>query len=321
MMFSAPKHIPVLLPEVLKVLAPKDGEVMIDGTFGRGGYSRAILDRAKTYVWAVDRDPEAIQCGQKMEKAYPRYFKILKGRFGQLRKLLFEHGVEQVDGIVLDVGVSSPQIDQPARGFSFRGEGPLDMRMEQEGTTAADVVNTLEEKELADLIYTLGEERFSRRIARKIKEVRTQKPISTTQQLADIVKSVVPRSKDGMDPATRTFQALRIYVNDERGELQRGLEGAEQLLKPGGRLAVVTFHSLEDRCVKNFLRDRSGAFKSVSRHAPPQEFHQMPTFEIITRRAICPTAEECRSNPRSRSAKLRAACRISPSLFRKKGIK
>lgn len=318
MMLSPSEHIPVLLPEVLKILAPKDGEIIIDGTFGRGGYSRAILEQAKTFVWAVDRDPEAVQCGQEMEKKCPRSFKILKGRFGQLRELLSSHGVDQVDGIVFDVGVSSPQIDQPARGFSFRGDGPLDMRMEQEGATAADIVNTLEEKALADLIYTLGEERFSRRIARKIKEVREQKPIMTTQQLAEVVKSVVPRSKDGMDPATRTFQALRIYVNDELGELQRGLEGAEQLLKPGGRLAIVTFHSLEDRCVKNFLRDRSGAFKSVSRHAPPQAFAQIPTFELITRRAICPTEDECQRNPRARSAKLRAARRLSASVFEKK---
>jgi 16S rRNA (cytosine1402-N4)-methyltransferase len=311
---SVPLHIPVLLSEALKALDPRDGDVMIDGTFGRGGYARAILDHAKTCVWAIDRDPEAVRYGHEIEKLYLGRFKILKGRFGQMKELLSAHGVEQADGIVLDLGVSSPQIDDPARGFSFRGEGPLDMRMEQEGPAAADVVNTLEEKALADLIYTLGEERFSRRIARKIGETRAKRPITTTQQLADLVRSVVPRSKDGIDPATRTFQALRLYVNDELGELQRSLEDAEHILKPGGRLVVVSFHSLEDRCVKIFLRDRARTSASISRHVPPREIRQAPTFELITRRAVCPSLEECRSNPRSRSARLRAARRTSACL-------
>jgi 16S rRNA (cytosine1402-N4)-methyltransferase len=308
---SLARHIPVLLTEVINTLDPKDGEIMVDGTFGRGGYSEAILQKANTYVWGVDRDPEAVFYGKELEKIYPSRFKILKGRFGNLKDLLFDQGVRQVDGIVFDLGISSPQIDEKTRGFSFEKEGPLDMRMEKEGLTAAEVVNTLREKELADLIYKYGEERFSRRIARRIVEVRAHRPILTTRELAELVRSRVPRSKDGLDPATRTFQALRIYINDELGELERGLENAQHLLRPGGRLVVVSFHSLEDRCVKNFLKSRSQKSSSSSRHAPPQQTCSMPFFELITRRAICPSVIECRENPRARSARLRGAYRLS----------
>ena len=320
-METACEHAPVLLSEVLAFLDPKDGDILVDGTFGRGGYSQALLNRANASVWAVDRDPEAVQRGREMEREYAPYFTFVSGRFGDLRSLLVQYGLEAVDGVVLDLGVSSPQLDQPSRGFSFQKEGPLDMRMEQKGMTAAQVVNTLGEKEIADLIYTLGEERFSRRIARKIVEVRLHHPLKTTEQLARLVREAVPRSKDGLDPATRTFQALRLYVNDEMGELQRGLEHAEHLLKPGGRLVVVSFHSLEDRCVKHFLRDRAKSTQGpIGRYAPPAPDATLsPTFEILTRKAVRPSSEECRQNPRARSAKLRAARRLPSSALFAKG--
>ncbi len=304
-------HTPVLLAEVLNILDIKEGETFVDGTYGRGGYSQGILQaKFQTHVIALDRDPEAIAHGQKTEASFAGRFKMVPGCFGNMKALLHAQGIEAVDGIVLDVGVSSTQIDTPERGFSFRYKGPLDMRMSKEGQTAADVVNTFQEEELAHLIYTLGEERFSRRIARKIVEIRQQKPFETTQDLADVVRSVVPRHKDGIDPATRTFQALRIYVNDELNELQRVLDQSITLLKEGGRLVVVSFHSLEDRCVKHFLRDQSQEKAARSRYDPPPLEVKEPVFKVLTRRPICASLEECKLNPRSGSAKLRAAQRL-----------
>jgi 16S rRNA (cytosine1402-N4)-methyltransferase len=247
-------HIPVMLPEVLDALAPRDGAVYVDGTFGGGGYSQGLLMAANCKVCGIDRDPAAIQAGAALTTRFPGRLQLLNGRFGDMERLLAARGVTQVDGVALDIGVSSPQIDEPARGFSFRQDGPLDMRMGADGPSAADVVNTLDEAALADIIYRYGEERLARRIARAIVDARKAAPITRTLQLAEIVRKVVRRSPDGIDPATRTFQAIRIYVNDEIGELRRGLAAAERLLAPGGRLAVVSFHSLEDREVKTFLK-------------------------------------------------------------------
>lgn len=325
-------HIPVLLREVLDMANPQPRDVWVDGTFGRGGYTRALLDQAPDiHVWAFDRDGDAVAYGrQEVELFYPSRFHLIHGCFSTMKEALSRQGISAVDGVVLDLGVSSPQIDTPERGFSFREDGPLDMRFHQEGLTAAQVVNTLEEKELADVLYTLGDERFSRRIARKIAEVRTHSPLTTTQELAALVRSVVPRSADGLDPATRTFQALRLYVNDELGALSRGLEQAEALLKAGGRLVVVSFHSLEDRRVKTFLRDRSQILSKqrqaggVSRHHPGGAVLGNPlkdredgmfeaTFEILTRRPLRPSALDCRANPRASSGRLRAARRLGHS--------
>ena len=301
-------HRPVMLTEVLAVLSPRDGGVYVDGTFGAGGYSRAILEAADCVVWAIDRDPDAIRRGEELAAAYAGRLHLVQGQFGEMAALLRERNVTLVDGVALDLGVSSPQLDRPERGFSFRADGPLDMRMGGEGPTAADAVNELDESELADIIYQLGEERHSRRVARAIVEARRQAPITRTLALADIVRRVVPRSRDGIDPATRTFQALRIHVNDELGELDRALVAAETLLAPGGRLAVVAFHSLEDRRVKAFLRARAGASPRTSRHLPAaQEEGRAPTFSLIKGGTIKPSKEETAANPRARSARLRGA--------------
>jgi len=299
-------HTPVLLNEVLHVLAPKDGGIYVDGTFGAGGYSRAILDAADCAVLGIDRDPDALALGAALADSYKGRLTVIGGRFGDMRALLNARGVDKVDGIALDVGVSSSQLDLAERGFSFRLEGPLDMRMERAGTTAADLVNTLPERELADLIFRFGEERASRRIAHAIVSARRLKPFATTSELAAVVRRVVHARGDAIDPATRTFQALRIAVNDEIGELQRGLEAAEALLDAGGRLAVVAFHSLEDREVKEFLRARSSAAPRPGRHMP-ERATQAPTFRLLSRAAIRPSEAEIASNPRARSARLRAA--------------
>lgn len=313
---SKTHHTPVLLHEVIEALAPRDNGIYVDGTFGRGGYSRALLTAAQTNVYGIDRDPEAIKAGDKLVDEFKPRFHILQGPFGAMDVLLAGAQVRQVDGVALDLGVSSPQIDEAERGFSFQADGPLDMRMSQSGPSAADIVNTMDEKELADIIFTCGEERHSRRVAKQIVEARSASRILRTKQLAEIVRRAVPRSADGIDPATRTFQALRIHVNDELGELKRGLAAAEILLKPQGRLAVVSFHSLEDRTVKDFLRRRSATSISLSRHMPANDQRAPdPTFTLVTRKPQTPSAEECQNNPRARSAKLRVAERTdAPAL-------
>jgi 16S rRNA (cytosine1402-N4)-methyltransferase len=309
-------HIPVLLAEVVAALAPRDGGVYVDGTFGRGGYARAILSAADCTVLGIDRDPSAIAAGAEMAREFDGRLTMIEGAFGSMDALLGEAGIGRVDGVTLDLGVSSPQIDDPRRGFSFRADGPLDMRMGNHGATAADAVNTMDEGDLANVIFRLGEERLSRRVARAIVQARTEAPIERTSQLAEIVRRVVPKSKDGIDPATRTFQALLLHVNDELGELDRGLAAAERLLRPEGRLAVVSFHSLEDRQVKEFLRQRSGNAPAPSRHAPVgTDAPKAPTFRLISRKPVTPGQAELTHNPRARSARLRAAERTKAPAF------
>ena len=313
-------HIPVLLNQMLEALSPQNEEVYVDATFGGGGYSRAILEAADCRVVALDRDPEAVTRGRALESEFGDRFQMLNGTFSQLKELLEEIGLTKVNGFIFDLGVSSNQIDTPERGFSFRFDAPLDMRMSNEGLSAADVVNTYSEKDLADIIYRYGEEKKSRSIARKIVEVRKEEPIQTTRQLADLVKSVVRGSKDGQNPATLTFQALRIYVNNELIEVDKGLKIAEELLVSGGRLVVVTFHSLEDRLVKQFLRERQGGRGSRtslgSRHVPDLlgQTESVATFSLgkgATIKGITPDEAELCLNPRARSARLRAAIRLS----------
>lgn len=304
-------HSPVLLNEVLYYLAPKDGEVIIDGTFGGGGYSKAILESSLCVVKAVDRDLEAVERGREFEKKYPDRFSIIEGRFGAMDDL-FSDRIGKIDGIALDIGVSSYQLDQRERGFSFRFDGPLDMRMSQKATlSAADVVNTYKEKDLADIIYRYGEERHSRAIARKIVLERQKQPVTTTLQLAEVVRSVVRSAKHDIDPATKTFQALRIYVNDELGELERGLLASEKLLAEGGRLVVVSFHSLEDRIVKQFMQKRSGKASQGSRHSlGATKVATQAEFKLLTKNVVRPSDEESRRNPRARSARLRALMKL-----------
>lgn len=308
-------HRPVMLREVLAVLNPRDGGIYVDGTFGAGGYSRALLEAADCTVWGLDRDPDAIAAGAGLAQLYRGRLNLVAGRFGDMAALLNSRGVPASDGIALDIGVSSMQIDRAERGFSFRQDGPLDMRMEMHGESAADVVNSRSERDLADIIFQFGEERRARTIARAIVAARRQAPITGTLQLAEIIrKALGGRSSAGIDPATRTFQALRIYVNDELGELDRGLAAAEDLLRPGGSLAVVTFHSLEDRRAKTFLRRRSGRSPQQSRHIPHRPESQRDpdaSFRLLPASGAAPSAEEVRSNPRARSARLRAAERTA----------
>ncbi len=313
-------HTPVMLKEVLDVLNPRDGAVYVDGTFGAGGYTTAILETADCRVFGIDRDPRALAAGEELARRFPGRLRVLGGCYGDMVRLLGEVGIDQVDGVALDIGVSSMQIDDAERGFSFKKDGPLDMRMGLGATlSAADVVNTMGADDLADILFNFGEERASRRIAAAIVLDRTEKPFTTTDQLAGLLRRIVKKSKDGIDPATRTFQALRIFVNDELGELQRGLSAAEHLLAPQGRLAVVSFHSLEDRKVKNFLQSRSGGGANPSRHGPQALMAQntvahAPSFTLVKRGAIKPGPQEISSNPRARSARLRAAERNnSPS--------
>ncbi len=310
-----PLHIPVMRDEVVDGLAPQAGGVYVDGTFGLGGYSDAILAAADCRVIGIDRDPDAIRRAQPMIDRHRGRLTVLQGCFGEMEHLVRATGIDSVAGVTLDLGVSSPQLDEAERGFSFRFDGPLDMRMSQSGPSAADVVNTADEETLADIFYTLGEERHSRRVARTICLARQEQPITRTLQLADLVRRAVPRSRDGIDPATRSFQGLRLYVNDELGELGRGLAGAERLLAPGGRLAVVSFHSLEDRRVKAFLKTRSGGDGGGSRHLPMAAPQRQPSFRLVSRKAILPGEAECARNPRARSAKLRVAERTDAPAF------
>jgi 16S rRNA (cytosine1402-N4)-methyltransferase len=312
---AAGGHIPVLVREVVAALAPRAGATYVDGTFGAGGYSREMLDAAPCKVVGIDRDPNAVARGQDLARAYPGRLSVVEGRFGDMVEILAKAGIDKVAGVTLDLGVSSMQIDDPARGFSFRADGPLDMRMSREGRSAADLVNELGEDELAEIIRELGEERHARRVARAIVEARKAKRIETTGELAALVGRVVPRS-GGIDPATRSFQALRIAVNDELGEIERGLSAAETVLEAGGRLAVVSFHSLEDRAVKRFLAARARPAARPSRHEPESvDKGQAPSFALIAKRPIEPSAAEIAANPRARSAKLRAAKRTAAPVW------
>ncbi len=307
-MQSAP-HVPVMLAEVLEYLNPRHGGVYVDGTFGAGGYTRAILEAADCIVIAIDRDETALPAARAMAEKFGSRFIFAPGCFGDVAELIVRAGFEAIDGFVLDLGVSSMQIDEPERGFSFRFDGPLDMRMGREAgnESAADLVNSLDENDLADLIYNYGEERHSRRIARAIVARRAEMPFAKTLDLADVIRGVLPKNpKDKSDPATRTFQALRIAVNDELGELERALGSAEGILAPGGRLVVVTFHSLEDRIVKDHMRKAAGRVSAGSRYAPSLAPVAAVSFDDITRKAVQPSHEEIAANPRSRSAKLRA---------------
>ncbi|PSJ63667.1 16S rRNA (cytosine(1402)-N(4))-methyltransferase [Mesorhizobium soli] len=295
------RHIPVLLDEVIAALAPKAGETIIDGTFGAGGYTRAIL-AAGANVVAIDRDPDAISAGRELESQSGGRLRLVQAPFSSI-----DAHAEQIDGVVLDIGVSSMQLDQAERGFSFRSDGPLDMRMAQQGVSAADVVNRFKAGDLARIFGFLGEERHAGRIARMIEKRRASQPFERTRDLAEAIADTVGRNpKDKIHPATRVFQALRIYVNDELGELARALFAAERALKPGGRLVVVTFHSLEDRIVKRFIADRSGT-AAGSRYLPETQV-KSATFEK-SGGAVGPTERETEANPRARSAKLRAAIR------------
>ncbi len=312
-------HIPVMLEEVLHALRPEDGGVYVDGTFGAGGYTRALLEAANCTVYAIDRDPEAYARAVAMAEDFPNRLIPLQGCFGSMRDLLKTVSVERVNGIVLDVGVSSIQLSTPERGFSFQTEGPLDMRMSKEGESAADVVNTASEKDIADIIFNYGGERASRRIANKIVRARASAKIETTSQLADIVHSVLPQNPGlKIDTATRTFQALRIYVNNELEELEKALIDAENLLLPEGRIAVVSFHSLEDRCVKSFLRERAGRQGNNSRHLPEKVVDFVPTFTIMASGGLKASVAEIEANPRSRSARLRCGIRTEALAWREK---
>lgn len=304
---ASPLHQPVMLDEVLHHLNPQNGGVYVDGTFGVGGYTEGILQAAQTTVIAIDRDPDAIKRAEELEKKYIGRLIPASGCFGDVAKILHTQGIDTVDGLVLDFGVSSPQIDIAERGFSFQKDGPLDMRMSQHGQSAADVINKASEKELADIIFHYGEEHAARRIAKAIIMARAAGTISTTLQLSKIVHSVLPQH-GGMktDTATKTFQALRIFVNDELGEIEKVLKAAINILKPGGRLVTVSFHSLEDSLVKKFLREHNGAKPAVSRHVPqPQSTPAL--FTLLSSSAVKATDAEIARNPRARSARLRAA--------------
>jgi 16S rRNA (cytosine1402-N4)-methyltransferase len=305
-------HVPVMLGEVLTVLAPRDGATYLDATFGGGGYAQAILDAAACTLYAIDRDPAAIARGAALLARHPGRLNLIEGRFGEMLVRLRELGVTRLDGVVFDLGVSSFQLNDAERGFAFRADGPLDMRMGRDGPTAADLVNRLPEAALAALLFELGEERRARAIARTIVAARREAPIVTTGALAALIRRVVPPDASGIDPATRSFQALRMHVNDELGEIERGLAQAAALLAPGGRLVVVAFHSLEDRLVKRFFAAAAGRAPAPSRHDPARLRASRRTAEwrLLTRHAVRPGEAEVRSNPRARSARLRAIERL-----------
>ena len=325
------RHIPVLLSEVVESLAPQNGDLIIDGTFGAGGYSRAILDAANCRVLAFDRDITAVRAASAMCAEFPNRLRVINMPFSRMEEFArLEETPDNtpsiegpfIDGVVLDIGVSSMQLDQAERGFSFQSDGPLDMRMSaaidpltggaaETGESAADFLNSADEDTIANIIYTYGEEHKSRTIARAIVKARTAKPFTRTLELADVVLRVFHGRKiDGRHPATRTFQALRIYINDELGELAKALADAERILKPGGRLVVVTFHSLEDRIVKKFFAGRSGKESHGSRHLPERSIKSnAPSFRIVNSRPLTPSKGELDLNPRSRSARLRSGIR------------
>jgi 16S rRNA (cytosine1402-N4)-methyltransferase len=322
-------HIPVLLSQVIAHLQPSQGAFFIDGTFGAGGYSRAMLDAGAVNVLAFDRDVNAVRAAAAVCDQYPNRLCVINAPFGRMEEFARIEATPDgqplvegplADGIVLDLGVSSMQLDQPQRGFSFQSDGPLDMRMSQEGShagrSAADLVNTLDQDALADILYTYGDEKKSRWIANAIVKRRVERRFERTLDLASVIARVLgPRKADGKHQATRAFQALRIAVNDELGELARALIAAERLLKPGGRLVVVTFHSLEDRLVKRFMQERAGRHAGGSRHLPEVLGRAPPSFQIINQRAISPEEEETERNPRARSSKLRAVLRTTAAAW------
>jgi 16S rRNA (cytosine1402-N4)-methyltransferase len=304
-------HVPVMLEDVLATLQPRAGATYLDATFGGGGYAAAILAAADCTLWAIDRDPDAIARGAALAARHPGRLHLVQARFGDMLETLAAEGVSALDGVVMDLGVSSFQLDQAERGFSFRADGPLDMRMGRDGPSAADLVNSLPEAELARIIAEFGEERHARRVAKAILRARNESPILTTARLAGIVRSAVPRDPSGIDGATRSFQALRIAVNDELGEVERGLAAAMELLAPGGRLVVVAFHSLEDRIVKRAMAEAAGRLGNASRHDPAALIaRDAPDYALITPRALKPAEAEAAANPRSRSARLRALQRL-----------
>ncbi len=308
---STAPHVPVLVDAVIASLAIQTGDVVVDGTFGAGGYTRAMLARGAGRVIAFDRDPDAIEQGRSLVP--DSRLTLVNERFSQMDRVLTERGIDTVDAIALDIGVSSMQLDRADRGFSFQTDGPLDMRMSRSGLTAAEFLNAADEAEIARVLRDYGEEPRARAIARAIVAAR---PVERTAELAAIVRRAAgfrPGAKS--DPATRTFQAIRIHLNAELDELEQGLEAAERALKPGGRLAVVTFHSLEDRIVKRFFRERSGGMPAGSRHRPVLEDPREPTFERIAK-PVSPTERELAANPRARSARLRSAVRTSAPVWR-----
>lgn len=307
---SSAGHAPVMANEAVGALAPVDGGVYVDATIGGGGYARAILAAANCTVYGFDRDPVAIERARRWADAYGERLKLINRPFAEMEEALAEHGVEKIDGAVFDLGVSSMQLDEAERGFSFMREGPLSMRMDNAAPNAADVVNRADEGDLSAIFRAYGEERHAGRIARAILAERALAPIETTGRLAAIVEKASPgRPQDKIHPATRVFQALRIFVNDELGQIARALLAVERLLRPAGRLVVVTFHSLEDRIVKRFLADRSGLRPAPSRHAPARK-GPAPSFRLLFSRAQRPSDTEVAANPRARSAKLRAAVRL-----------
>ena len=300
---SQVRHIPVMLNEMLQYLQPKSGELYVDATFGNGGYTKAILESAPCKVIALDRDPNVKIRANEFKNMYGERFEFRTGNFGDFSNLV----PEKINGAVFDIGVSSMQIDDAERGFSFSKEAELDMRMSDSGMSAADIVNSYSENDLADIIYQYGEERKSRQIAHKIVEIRKHKRITTTTELADIIRSIIHKKAGEIDPATRTFQALRIAVNDELNELEKGLKGASLRLLSGGRLIVVDFHSLEDRIVKNYFKENGGQKIRISKYAPQLTANNSLFAEVS--KIIVPTASECTVNPRARSAKMRFAIR------------
>jgi len=308
---SEQQHKPVMLAEMLEWLAPKDGGIYIDGTFGAGGYSRAILEKANCKVYAIDRDPSTREFAEILEREFAGRFVWLLGNFADMCELVASHGITAVDGIVLDLGVSSMQIDQPERGFSFMRDGELDMRMEASGTSAADIVNNADESELADIFYYYGEEKAARRVAKAIVAARAIQPITRTLQLAEIVRSATGGKHSKTHPATRSFQGLRIYVNKEFDAVQSGLAAAERLLGTGGRLVVVSFHSLEDRIVKRFTHSRCGKLGEHSRHLPDARNSAQfvavdaPSFFLPKPEKKTASDSELAANPRARSATMR----------------
>ena len=304
-------HLPVLLDEVVAAMAPKAGEVHVDGTYGGGGYAHALLEAAPCKVVGIDRDPDAIARAKVMQASEPRLVPV-QGAFGDMADLVQQAGFEHVDAITLDLGVSSFQLDEAERGFSFMRDGPLDMRMGRSGPSAADVVNRMDERDIATILFRLGEEKQSRRIARAIAKRRMEAPFTATLDLADLIEDVLGGRRGAKThPATRSFQAIRMFVNEELDELARALEASEGLLREGGRLVIVTFHSLEDRMVKLFMRERAGLMGGGSRHMPEKDDGPVPSFELPSKKATEPGDKELKTNPRARSAKLRVAVRTA----------